>query len=327
MKDLEVLLTREQEYQIAAEIERKRNELLREICLDDLAFIGQYLYSEAREGRYSLQAKRLPTVYLQKYRALEEKLDGGQEENLVVVTDFFKEMNKWNVLDDLADAYLKKLEAKKGHNDHDTTEIEERQARLIKIKSEWYQSRNRLVHANLGLLIEEAQRIHRMQGKQYGALFDLINTGYGGLIIAADKFDPGRNVRFYTYAIRWVKQKIYRDITRRTGLASPEIKTISVYLPIRQDQESLLVLYTLKSDSNPEAESSEKEIPEKILRTIKKVGLTERDKEIILLRAQGMTLQEIGDKVGLTRQGIQQIEKKFIPRLRRLLRSLYEELE
>ncbi len=74
-------------------------------------------------------------------------------------------------------------------------------------------ARNRLVLANLGLVITIARRY---QGHGL-ALDDLIGEGNLGLIRAAEDFDPGFGTRFSTYAVYWVRQAIRDALINRTA--------------------------------------------------------------------------------------------------------------
>lgn len=49
------------------------------------------------------------------------------------------------------------------------------------------------------------------QGKGL-SLFELINEGNYGLIKAAQKFDPDKNVKFISYAVWWIRQTIIKAI-------------------------------------------------------------------------------------------------------------------
>ncbi len=65
-------------------------------------------------------------------------------------------------------------------------------------------------------IILHNQKLVFSVAKQYSsrglALEDLIQEGNIGLIIATDKFDPTREVKFSTYAIWWIRQSILRGI-------------------------------------------------------------------------------------------------------------------
>ncbi|MEZ4438181.1 MAG: sigma-70 family RNA polymerase sigma factor [Polyangiaceae bacterium] len=68
--------------------------------------------------------------------------------------------------------------------------------------------RNEFVRANLRLVVKIAgqYRARRL------ALSDLIQEGNIGLMIAVDRFDPSRDVRFCTYAAWWIRHRVTRAL-------------------------------------------------------------------------------------------------------------------
>ncbi len=69
-------------------------------------------------------------------------------------------------------------------------------------------ARNRLVQANLGLVVTIARRY--VDGGL--DLDDLVGEGNLGLIRAAEEFDPRFGARFSTYAVCWIRQAICRAL-------------------------------------------------------------------------------------------------------------------
>lgn len=67
----------------------------------------------------------------------------------------------------------------------------------------------RLVEANLRFVVAYAKRFRHSRV----SLLDLINEGNIGLIQAARKFDPDRNVKFITYAVWWIRQAILHALS------------------------------------------------------------------------------------------------------------------
>jgi RNA polymerase primary sigma factor len=72
-------------------------------------------------------------------------------------------------------------------------------------------AQRKLVEANLRFVVSYAKR-YRGIGVP---LLDLIHEGNLGLMEAARRFDPGRNVKFITYAVWWVRQAIMHALSEQ----------------------------------------------------------------------------------------------------------------
>ncbi|HET9327657.1 MAG TPA: RNA polymerase sigma factor RpoD/SigA [Candidatus Eisenbacteria bacterium] len=85
-------------------------------------------------------------------------------------------------------------------------------------------ARKRIILANLRLVVHVA-RSYRSRGLP---LLDLIEEGNLGLIMAVDRFEPERGLRFSTYAAIWIRQAILRGLAEQSR---------SVRIPVQMFQQ------------------------------------------------------------------------------------------
>ena len=101
--------------------------------------------------------------------------------------------------------------------------FEEEQEMAKRIRQGDQEVRQKLVESNLRLVV----KIARSYLNPDISFLDLIQEGNIGLIHAAERFDPKKQVRFSTYANWWIKQYILRYLANKRRL---------IHLPHRKEE-------------------------------------------------------------------------------------------
>jgi RNA polymerase primary sigma factor len=93
----------------------------------------------------------------------------------------------------------------------------------------------RLVEGNLRFVVSYAKR-YRDLGVPF---LDLIHEGNLGLIEAARRFDPNRNVKFITYAVWWIRQAIFQQLAGQSRAFSVPQRLSASAARFRRDVAAL----------------------------------------------------------------------------------------
>jgi RNA polymerase primary sigma factor len=117
-----------------------------------------------------------------------------------------KEAERRPVTGDSLNAYIREISRFKPLSGDDEKELGRR------IQRGDHKALQRLVEANLRFVVSYAKR-YRGLGLSF---LDLIHEGTLGLIEAAKRFDPERNVKFISYAVWWVRQAIFHALSEHT---------------------------------------------------------------------------------------------------------------
>lgn len=179
---------------------------------------------------------------------------------------------------------------------------------------------------------------------------DLTQWGRIGILIALKKFEPERGLAFSTYAVHWIRSRIVRALQYDRLIHIPTHRTMTQAqrdrlheLPAvtnsldepaganRNDGStghltSLGELLAAPNDTEAEALDGQ---PDEIRAAID--GLPENQREVMILRyglRDGIrrTLQECGEALGMSREGVRHREDAAILRIRRRL-GVKEETE
>lgn len=115
--------------------------------------------------------------------------------------------------------------------------VEEERSLGKKIQRGDKKALRRLVEANLRFVVSFAKK-YRGCGLSF---LDLINEGNVGLIEAAKRYDPGKNVKFITYAVWWIRQSIIHALSDQSGAFRLPQKQANLLYRIGKAQASLTV--------------------------------------------------------------------------------------
>ena len=185
---------------------------------------------------------------------------------------------------------------------------------------------SRLVESNLRFVVSYAKR-YRGLGVSF---LDLIHEGNLGLIEAARRFDPSRNVKFITYAVWWIRESMMHVLADQTRAFSfpPKLfaalgtrsNDVSLSDPVSADGTRQLA-DTLPQEQVPPVEEELIHQADLAELTAALAELDGKEREVVRLRFgladdEPRTLQEIGDRLRLSRERVRQIESRAKEKLR-----------
>ncbi|MGL4553372.1 MAG: sigma-70 family RNA polymerase sigma factor [Gemmataceae bacterium] len=172
-----------------------------------------------------------------------------------------------------------------------------------------------LINSNMRLVVNIARR-HSGQAENF---FELLSDGNMSLIRAVEKFDASRGFKFSTYASWAIMKNFARTIPdekhRRERFVTGHEEVFEVAPDVRTDEH--------------EAVANKERATASINRLLEK--LEPREREIIRMRAgldshaKGMTLEEIGQQFGITKERVRQLNARAMKKLRTMAEK--EELE
>lgn len=176
-------------------------------------------------------------------------------------------------------------------------------------------ARNRLVEANTPLVLWCVKRLKDRTGTLSPEEAEC--AGYLALIRAADLFDPDRGFSFTTYAVRVIRSRIFLE-----AFGDPSRFDKPKIIPATDmalDGDYLLNNIPAREDLSPDEQDELDDKRRRLSRLL--AQLPPRHRQAILLRyGQGLTHENIGRIMGVTKSRAQQIDAAGIWKLRRLAR-------
>jgi len=219
---------------------------------------------------------------------------------------------------------------------------------------------NKLVNSNLRFVISVAKE-YQGQGVP---LVDLISEGNYGLIKAAKRFDHTKGFRFISYAVWWVKQSILQSLCEHSRTVRLPVNIVnqlskvkkemakfeqenqryathtdmdltilnhptcsSLNEKINEDGDEVLDLVEDHTFERPDANILTEDVLKSELDKTLSI-LSDREKRIIDMYfgidGGSLTLEQIGDEFGLTKERIRQIKEKALRKLKNNCDNLFE---
>ncbi|MBO5408706.1 MAG: RNA polymerase sporulation sigma factor SigK [Clostridia bacterium] len=175
-------------------------------------------------------------------------------------------------------------------------------------------ARDQLIESNLRLVAYVAKKYT----KEKQEMDDLISIGTIGLIKAVNSFNPDKNIRLATYAVRCIENEILMVIRAEKKL----VNEVSIEEPIGKDSEGneISLIDVLANDEESVFLEALKGIHQQKLYSAIEMCLTDREKEIIILRyglsdGNAMPQREVAKKFGISRSYVSRIEKRALEKL------------
>jgi len=182
----------------------------------------------------------------------------------------------------------------------------------------WYkraaETRSQIVQANLPLVLAMAKRT-KLTGVDFA---ELISEGNMALLRSVDKFDCSKGFKFSTYACRAILKSFSRVAIKTSRYRSrfptefdPALEK-SDYLERKREEVERFCVEELRSILATNL-ANLNEVEQKVIRA--RFALDAPDPE----QAQPMTLEQVGQIIGVTKERVRQIQNKALEKLRQAL--------
>lgn len=182
---------------------------------------------------------------------------------------------------------------------------------LVKSKSGDISARNKIVESNLRFVFDIARRF---SGRGV-SMSDLISEGNIGLMKAIERFDMSKDVKFITYAVFWVKERMMSSIKANSS------RIDSSLLDDFKDADSNDDCNNLIKDKVNDVEDEETSHSREDLLDGLMCVLNDKEKKIMefsygLCGNKEMSFQEIGKKYHISSERVRQIKLRSLDKIR-----------
>jgi RNA polymerase primary sigma factor len=195
-------------------------------------------------------------------------------------------------------------------------------------------ARETLASSNLAFVVSVAKKFAHRGAR----LDDLVQEGNVGLMKAIEHFDPKKNVRFATYAVWWIRAYITRYLKdNRSQVRGGESERgsmvdFSLDVTIDEDGETTFLERLEEPSAGPQDSFIGKEQDEEVQAALAKVKKRIGDLgwDIVqerLTQDKPRTLEELGQRWGVSRERVRQVELKTKHFLARYLSAFNQDQE
>ena len=195
-------------------------------------------------------------------------------------------------------------------------------------------ARETLAVSNLAFVVSVAKKFAHRGAR----LDDLVQEGNVGLMKAIEHFDPKKNVRFATYAVWWIRAYITRFLKdNRSQVRGGESERgsmvdFSLDVTIDEDGETTFLERLEEPSAGPQdtfiGKEQDQEVQAALAKVKKRIGdlgwdiVQER-----LTQDKPRTLEELGQRWGVSRERVRQVELKTKHFLARYLQAFNQDQE
>lgn len=167
------------------------------------------------------------------------------------------------------------------------------------------------------LIVSLAYLVHAVvyKYKKFDNYDDLYQEGMIGLIKAVQKYNPETTFHFTRYAMWWIRARVVRSIRKLNLITVSGDENMKNFMQY-EVKDSDIIEY-----NNPEKNAI---LSEEIVHLRGVVNtLPEKHQQIITMRyglnnSKEYNLQDLGDKLDMTREGIRQLEHRIINKLKNI---------